>query len=233
MVWPVDLLEDEYVDRLVGRLNRLEPYVQPEGCTLPLSPPFEIVLLYPDGSRVWAHGDPSGTCEHVTVQGGETWAGAPAILDTALAIIEDRRADIGPGEAVDQPRCPSSWQDVSYTAGAAAVSPESRAAATACRYSLDRGDPATITQSWDGVLQQQATVEDVAAVLRMVAQGSRSDPCGGDAYDLERTQDVLLVRDSFGDVQVVPTEPCWANELTGVRRYPSETLANEISDILN
>jgi hypothetical protein len=233
LVWPADRLEDVYVDRLVKNLNGLEPYVQPEACTLPLSPPFDIVLLYPDGSKVWAHGDPSGTCEYVAVQGGEAWAGAPALLDRALGIIEDRRADVGPGATIEQPRCPVEWQDVSSTAGAAAVSPDSRVAVTACRYTLERGDPATITQSWDGLLEKQATVEDAETVVRLVADGSRSDPCGGAAYDLEPTQDVLLVRDSFGDVQVVSTAPCWSNLLTGVRRYPSAALANEVADILD
>jgi len=108
-------------------------------------------------------------------------------------------------------------------------------AASACRYLLEPPAPGTITQSSDGTLQQSVTVdnESSASLVRLVADGSRSDPCGGVAYDLERRQDVVLVRDSDGDVHAVSTAPCWANDLTGSRRYPSEALATAVNDLLD
>lgn len=234
-VWPADTLRGTYVERLVARLNRLEPYAQPEGCTLVLSAPFDLVLLYRDGSKVWVNGDTSGSCENVAVLGGEVWAGAPAILRSALAIIARHRTDAGPLATIGPPECPSNWNEVAYTAGAAPVLPGSPVALAACRYLLESPAPGTITQSADGVLEQQATagVATSTSIVRMVAEGSQSDPCGGVASDLDRTQDVVLVRDSLGDVHVVSTTPCWANDLTGVRRYPSEALVNAVTDLLD
>lgn len=233
LVWPADTLRGAYVDRLVERLNRLEAYVEPEVCTLPGSPPFDLMLLYPDGSKVWVHGDTSGSCENVAVLGGEVWAGAPTILRSALAVIGDHRAAAGPIATINPPRCPTRWNEVSYTAGATPVMPGSPVAISACRYFLEPPDPGTITQSADGVLEKQATVDEAKTIVRMVAEGSLSDPCGGVAYDLDRTQDVVLIRDSFGDMHVVSTTPCWANELTGVRRYPSDALASAVTELLD
>jgi hypothetical protein len=178
-------------------------------------------------------GDTAGNCEHVTVLGGEVWSGAPGILRTALTLVEDQRADTAPVAPIEPPACPPRWNAVSYTAGAADVAPGAPVAVTGCRYLLDPPDPGTITQSADGVLQQQAIVEDPATLVRLIAEGSRVDPCGGVAYDLERTQDVLLVRDSHGDVQAVSTTSCWANQLTGVRRYPGSGLAQAVAEVLD
>ena len=232
MVWPADTLRGELVDRLVDRLNRLEPYVEPDACTLVLSPPFDLVLEYPDGSKVWVQGDTSGTCANLAVQGGKVWAGADTVLRSTLALVEDQRAKPAPTTPIEPAQCPEKWNGVSYTADADAVVPGSPVGVTACRYLLDPPAPGTITQSADGVLATQAPVEDPSAVLRKIAEGSRSDPCGGIAYDLNRTQDVLLVRDAYGDLQVVSTTPCWANELTGAHRYPSQDLASAVAHLL-
>lgn len=234
MSWPADTLRGEYVARLVARLNGLSPYVQPDVCTTPGSPPFDLVLEYADGARVWAHGDTAGSCEHLTVDGGGRWRGSPGVLVAARRLIEEQRAEVGPARSAPAAAtCPGSWNDVAYTDGASVLGPGSEVAVTACRYRLEKGDPATITQSWAGTLQHEAIVDDPQTVLRLVAAGSRADPCHGSSYDLDRTQDVLLVRDRYGDIHLVSTTPCWPNSLTGRRLYPSAELAGLVAGILD
>lgn len=233
LAWPADTLHGPDVAQLVARLNHLEPFKQPPVCTLPLSPGFDLVLAYPDGSRVWAHDDTSGSCANVAVDGGRAWTGAAQLLHRTLALIESRRSVAGPVALGGDLRCPREWNDVSFTAGADAVRPDSTVTVTACRYHLDRPEPGTSTQSADGRLTGQVRVNDPTPLLRDVADGSRVDPCGGVDYDLARTQDVVLVRDRYGDVQVVSTTPCWANQLTGQRRYPSHALAHRVALLLS
>jgi hypothetical protein len=76
-------------------------------------------------------------------------------------------------------------------------------------------------------------VNDPATLVRAVGDGSRTDPCGGVDYDLNPIQDVILVQDRYRDTQVVSTAPCWANELTGQRRYPSRSLAERVARLLS
>lgn len=232
LAWPADTLRGPDVAQLVARLNRLTPYKQQRPCTLPLSPGFDLVLAYPDGSRVWVHGETSGSCANVAVHGGRRWTGADKILRGTLALIRSRRSAAGPAASNRVAPCPRRWNDVSYTAGADPVRPGIPVTITACRYRLAL-DPSIITQSADGRLSRKVRVTNPKPLVREVADGSRVDPCGGVAYDLSRTQDVLLVRDSYGDVQVVSTTPCWANELSGQRRYPSQALAHRVSALLS
>lgn len=232
LAWPADTLRGPEVAQLVARLNRLAPYKQRPPCTVPGSPGFDLVLAYPDASRVWVHGDTSGSCANVAVRGGRVWTGADKILRGTLALIESRRSVAGPAASNRVARCPRKWNDVSYTAGAGPVRPGNPVTVTACRYRLDL-DPGTITQSADGRLTRQVRVTNPKRLVREVADGSRVDPCGGVAYDLSRTQDVLLVRDSYGDVQVVSTTLCWANELSGQRRYPGQALARRVAALLS
>jgi hypothetical protein len=236
LVWPADTLYGREVRRLVVQLNRLKPYVQPTSCTLVLSPGFDLVLMYPDGSRVWVNGETSGTCEHVTVHGGREWVGAPRVLRSTLNLIKTRRATDGPAAVTTDVACPRRWNDVSFTAGATRLrpgTPDTKAVvAIACRYRLHL-DPRYITQSAAGGLVEQARVNDPATLVRAVGDGSRTDPCGGVDYDLNPIQDVILVQDRYGDTQVVSTAPCWANELTGQRRYPSRSLAERVARLLS
>jgi len=234
MVWPADTLRGPAVARLVKRLNRLEPYKQPAVCEAVLSPGFDLVLAYPDGSRVWMDGDTSGNCANIAVRGGQRWTGADQVLRRALTLIESRRRVVGP-TAVNRGEgtCPRRWNDVAYTGGADPVKPRDSVTVTACRYRLDRPEPDTITQSADGRLTNQVRVNSPGPLLREVINGSRVDPCGGVAYDLKRTQHVLLVRDGYGDTHVVSTTPCWASQLSGQRRYPSSTLTRRVTALLS
>lgn len=232
MLWPADTLRGAYVDRLVSRLNNLERYVEPNGCSLPYYPPFDLVLLYPDGLKVWAHGDTAGTCANFAVQGGEAWTGSMEVLNATQALIDAQRAKRGPPRSVSPAQCPQSWNDVSYTAGAQTLRPRTEVSLTACRYRLDQGDPNTITQSWAGRLTAQIEVKDPKSLMRAIAQGSRTDPCDGVNYDLDRTQDTVLIWDAYGDVQVASTTPCWPYNFTGPRLYPSAALAESVGDLL-
>ena len=233
MTWPADTLHGRSVTELVDTLNRLRPYDQPSVCTLVGGAGFDLVLAYPDGSRVWLDGDTSGTCANIAVRGGDIWDGAGQILHRTLAFIEaDRRAtgarDPGPDRG-----CPRSWQDVAYTDGAEPVRRRTAVTVTACRYHLDRPDPGTITQSSDGRLTRMVRVAHPEPLVRMALRGSRRDPCHGVAYDLGRTQDVLLVRDGYGDTQLVSTTPCWAHQLSGQRRYPGAPLGERVAALLS
>lgn len=230
-LWPADTLRDDYVQPLVAHLNGLPKYRQPEYCELIGGPSFEIELLYRDGSKIWIEGATGGNCAHIEVQGGEAWGGAEGVLRQALALIEDQRAVVGRAASVEPANCPQSWQDVFNTAGAAPFTTGSRVAITACRYHLGPPKPNRITQSWQGTLRAQLAVEDPRTFLKLLAESSRFSPCDGRDYDLDRTQDILLIRDAFGDQHVVSTTPCWPNQATGQRRYPSDSLANAVADL--
>lgn len=230
-LWPADTLRDDYVQPLVARLNGLAKYRQPEYCETIGGASFEIELLYRDGSRIWIEGNPAGNCAHIEVRGGEAWGGADGVLRHALALIEDQRAVTGRPASVEPANCPQSWQDVSNTAGVSPVTAGSRVAITACRYHLGPPEPNHITQSWQGTLRAQLAVKDPRTFLELLAENSRCDPCDGHDYELDRTQDILLIRDAFGDQHVVSTTPCWPNQATGQRRYPSDSLANAVADL--
>lgn len=233
MAWPADTLRGQEVARLVGRLNRLQPYEQPPVCEMILSPGFDLLLVYPDGSRVWIDGDTSGNCANVAVRGGQRWTGADQILRATVDLIESRRRVAGLTAVGTYATCPRAWNDVAYTAGADPLRPGHAVTVTACRYRLDRPEPGTITQSAGGRLTAQVRVSNPRPLLREVVNGSRLDPCDGVAYDLARTQEVLLVQDGYGDSQVVSTTPCWANQLSGQRRYPSATLTRSVTALLS
>lgn len=230
-LWPADTLRHDYVQPLVARLNGLAKYTQPEYCEAIGGPSFAIELLYRDGSKIWVEGDTAGNCAHIEVQGGEAWGGGDGVLRHALALIGDQRAVVERAASVEPANCTQSWQDVFNTAGAAPVTTGSRVAITACRYHLGPPEPNHITQSWQGTLRAQLAVKDPRTFLELLAESPRFDPCEGHDNDLDRTQDILLIRDAFGDQQVVSTTPCWPNQATGQRQYPSDSLANTVADL--
>lgn len=232
MAWAGETLRGRAVTRLVERLNGLEPFEQPSVCDLVLSAGFELVLGYRDGSRVRVDGDTSGNCAHLTVHGGRKWTGADQLLRETLVLIDRHRRtvhDVGFDTAL---RCPRQWNDLTYTAGATRVVPGDRVTVLACRYRLEP-EPGTITQSWDGTVTDSVRVRNPQGFVRMAVQGTRVDPCNGVAYDLALTQDVLLVRDRYGDTHVVSTTACWANQLSGPRRYPTPSLTKQVASLLS
>lgn len=233
MAWPSDALEGAPLSRVVSKLNNLPPYVEPEACDLPLSIGFNLVLAYPDGSTVLVNGDTSGSCEHVTVAGGSEWAGAPSVLDTLRDALRDQRAAVGPVDDPQAADCPQSWQDVAFTLDARSVEAGDPVAVTACEYRLENGDPNTITQSWDGTLVEQIVAERAQELVRQAVEGSRDDPCNGVAYELDHTQQILLVRDGWGDVHTVPTEPCWPSTFSGQRRYPTDSFRAAVNQLVD
>ena len=232
MAWPADTLRGPTVTRLVERLNGFEPFEQPSVCELVLSAGFDVVLAYPDGSRVRVDGDTSGNCAHLTVRGGQKWTGADRLLRHALALIAKQRRTVKDASMATTLTCPRQWDNVTYTAGAADVDPGDQVRVLACRYRLDP-EPSTITQSWDGNLVNSVRVRKPQPLLREAVTGTRVDRCNGVAYDLAITQDVLLIRDRYGDTHVVSTTACWANRLSGPRRYPTPPLTRQVATLLS
>ena len=232
MAWPADTLRGPEVTRLVERLNGLEPFERPSACDLgPLRPGFDLVLAYPDGARVRVNGDTSTNCAHLTVRGGRKWTGADQLLRQALALIDKHRRTAKNASMATTPTCHRQWNNVTYTARAAPVEPGDRVTVLACRYRLEP-EPRTITQSWDGKLVNSARVNRPQPLVREAVRGTRVDPCNGVEYDLANTQDVLLIQDGFGDTHVVSTTACWANRLSGPRRYPTRHLARQVASLL-
>jgi len=232
MEWPHDVLEAGLVDRLVERVNGLTPYIDQPSCQAVLGYTFELALRYTDGSTVWLEGDTSGNCESLVVEGGDAWKGAYEVLRLTRNLVAQSRVPSGDATIPRPAECPVSWQDVSYTHGADPVSSDSAVAITACRYELDH-KRRFITQSSQGALIKHVVVENPRPLVREIESGSRVDPCDGVNYDLESVEDVLLVRDVWGDVQVVSTAPCWPSTATGSRLYPSENLAEQVSALLD
>jgi len=232
VAWPGDTLRGPAVTHLVERLNGFAPFEQPSWCDLVLSAGFVLVLAYADGSRVRVNGDTSGNCSHLTVRGGQQWTGADQLLRRTLALIDKQRRTVQGASTATTLTCPRQWNNVTYTAEAAPVEPGDRVTILACRYRLDP-EPRTITQSWDGRLVNSVPVRKPQPLVREAVTGARVDPCNGIDYDLAITQNVLLIQDRHGDTHVVSTTACWANQLSGPRRYPTPTLARQVASLLN
>ena len=230
--WPSDVLRGAAVGRLEDRVNDLQPFVQPQYCEAIGGPGFTVVLAYADGAQVRMSGGTAGNCASLDVDGGRSWADPAPVLDLALALIRQQRADLPPPTDPAPPTCPEDWQSVGGTAGAAPVAAADPVTITACRYALQL-DPRHITQSADGVLRAQVGVDDPAVLVRAIARGSRVDPCGGHDFDLDRIQEVLLVQDRHGDVHVVSIARCEPNHLTGPRRYPDAALGDLVGLLLD
>lgn len=233
MAWPGDTLRGPTVTRLVERLNGFEPFEQPSECESVGSAGFDLVLAYPDGSRVRVDGDTAGNCAHLTVRGGQRWTGADQLLRQALALIDNQRRTVKDASIATDPACPRQWNNVTYTAGAADVEPGDQVTVLACRYRLGPPEPRTITQSWDGKLVNSVRVKNPQPFVREAVTGTRVDPCNGVAYNLAITQNVLLIQDRYGDTHVVSTTACWANRLGGPRRYPTPPLARQVASLLS
>lgn len=231
MAWPGDTLRGSRVTRLVERLNGFKPFEQPSACDLVLSPGFDLVLAYPDGSRVRVDGDTSGNCANLTVRGSQQWTGADQLLRQTLALIDKHRRTVKDASMATTPACPKQWNNVTYTTGAAHVEPGDQVTVLACRYRVNP-ERNTITQSWDGKLVNSVRVREPQALLREAITGTRVDPCNGVGYDLAITQDVLLIQDGYGDTHVVSTTACWANQLSGPRRYPTPPLRRQVASLL-
>lgn len=232
LAWPGDTLRGPTVTRLVERLNGFEPFTQPSACDLVLSAGFDLVLAYPDGSRVRVDGDTSGNCAHLTVRGGQKWTGADQLLRQTLALIDKQRRTVRDASMAPALTCPRQWNNVTYTAGAAHVGPGDQVTVLACRYRLDP-EPSSTTQSWDGRLVNSVRVRNPQRLLPGAVTGTRVDPCNGVAYDLTLTQNVLLIQDRYGDTHVVSTTACWANDLSGTRRYPTPPLMRHVASLLS
>ena len=232
MAWPGDTLRGPAVTRLVERLNGFEPFEQPSVCELVLSAGFDLVLAYPDGSRVRVDGDTSGNCAHVTVQGGQEWTGAAQLLRQTLTLIDSHRRTVNDASTDTALTCPRRWNNATYTAGATPVEPGDQVTVLACRYRLDP-EPSTITQSWGGKLVNSVRVREPQPLVREAVKRTRVDPCNGVAYDLAMTQDILLIQDRYADIHLVSTAPCWANRLSGPRRYPTPHLKRQVAALLS
>lgn len=232
MAWPGDTLRGPAVTRLVERLTDFEPFEQPSVCGLVLSAGFDLVLAYPEGSRLRVDSDTSGNCAHLTVQGRQTWTGADQLLRETLALIDSHRWTVNDASMDTALTCPRRWNNVTYTAGATPVEPGDQVTVLACRYRLDP-EPSIITQSWDGKLVQSVRVRKPQSLVREAATNTRVDPCNGAAYDLAMTQDILLIQDRHGDIHVVSTAACWANRLSGPRRYPTPHLTRQVASLLS
>jgi hypothetical protein len=232
MAWPRDTLRGPAVTRLVERLNGFERFEQPSVCGLVLSAGFDLVLAYPDGSRVRVDGVTSGNCAHLTVQGGQRWTGADQLLRETLALIDTHRRTVNDASMDTALTCPRRWNNATYTAGAKPVEPGDQVTVLACRYRLDP-EPSTITQSWGGKLVHSVRVWKPQPLVREAVTRTRVDPCNGVAYDLALTQDILLIQDRHGDTHVVSTAACWANRLSGPRRYPTPHLTRQVASLIS
>jgi hypothetical protein len=225
--WPIDTLTGNDAEQLADELNAMPPYdpTADYGCTTRV--PFDLVLRYADGRRVWIEG--ARKCGLVSVQGGQKWNGAATLSDLALRLIGQRRAAHPATNAPVPPQCPLKWSNVADTIGAKPVTAASEVAVTACQYRLDPGSPRFASERATGRLDLQAVVNQPAAMLRTALAGTPTDPCNGQNYALAAVQHLLIVRDRFGDISVVSTEPCWPSTLSGTSRYPSSTLAAEVA----
>jgi hypothetical protein len=207
----------------------MRPFVQPRLCQAIGGPSFDLMLAYPDGSRVLLEGSVAGNCAHMEAPDGSTWIGSQRILNEALALIRQQRRQEGPSQHPAPPRCPEQWQDVFTTTNVDPVRVDTPVGVTACRYRL-RLNPGHIDQSANGSRLDQVVVTNPGPLLTKIRAGGTADPCQGKDYRLDPVQDLLLVRNVWGDINVVTANaPCWPNTLTGARRYPTEALAEEVA----
>jgi hypothetical protein len=233
-LWPNDILRGRYVERLIARVNQMRPFVQPPRfCQAVGGPSFDLVLAYPDGSQARLTGSVAGNCARLEAADGSSWRDPEPVLRDALALIEEQRQQDGPSHHPDPASCPERWQDVFITVNADPLAKGAPVAVTACQYRLHL-NPRFTDQSANGPLRGEVVATDPASLLAMARAGGRVDPCHGKDYRLDPVQDLLLVRNAWGDVNVVTTDaPCWPNTLTGPRRYPTQALADEVAALFS
>jgi hypothetical protein len=228
-LWPDDTLRGRFVEGLVARVNQMRPFVQPRMCDLVGGPSFNLMFAYPDGSQVLLKGSVAGNCAHFEAPDGTSWRSPAPILSDALALVREQRGEDGPSRHPTPAPCPEMWQDVFTTANVGALAEGAPVAVTACRYRLHLNQR-HIDQSANGPLLGQFVVTDPVGLLGAARDGGRIDPCHGKDYRLDPVQDLLLVRSGWGDVNVVTADaPCWPNNLSGPPRYPTKTLAHQVS----
>lgn len=237
-VWPGDVISGPAAADLAERLNELAPVEGPPEVPTPgevascqqRAPAFTLVLRYADGRRVLVESGAAADCELLSVDGGRAWLGASEIRAAALQAIEDQRVQRGPLGPPVAPLCPKRWAKVADIVGAAPVTAATPVAVTACQYRLD-DEAANLRAGGNarGELVWERVVREPDAVMATALAGVPEDPCGGAAYDLATTQRILLVRDGYGEIQVVSAEPCWPSVLTGESRYPSSALASALA----
>lgn len=238
-VWPVETLTGSAAEELAAALNALEPASprtdgggnteRSERC--PPSTNYSLVLRYPNGTRTWVRGGNQDDCERLTAPDGEQWTGATRISTLALTLIDQQRATRGPRPAPIPPQCPVDWRNLGGTVGADPIDASTPVAITACQYRLAGKERSFSSPRLAGRLDLQALVNQPDTLLRDVLAGEPTDPCSGQDFDLDGVQRVLYVRDAFGDLSVVPTEPCWPNTVAGRTQYPSGVLADRVASL--
>lgn len=230
--WPGDTLTGEGAASLTAAINDLAPYDAGADPACPRTEPFALVLRYADGSRVWLRGDGGADCARLTVRGGQVWSGAADISALALQLIDQQRTQRPGTRDPIPPLCPQEWRNVATTIGVGPVTPDDTVAMTACQYRLETPDGFSLTDpDATGRLDLQAVVGDPRSLLHAATEGSPEDPCDGRSFRLAATQRVLILRDVHGDIQVVPTERCWASTLSGTAAYPSPALVAQVADL--
>lgn len=103
---PDDLVEGDLTP-LVDALADLEPTPdEPYDCTFQGGPGYDLLLRFSRDRYARIHGD-TGGCGVVSVASGD-WFGADAVLDAALALVEQQRDRLPAPTAIpDRPDCPS------------------------------------------------------------------------------------------------------------------------------
>lgn len=219
-VWPDDVIDGPAVADLVEHINDLTPYVAPQICTEPLAPSFDLVLAYPDGRQVHLHGDRSGNCANLAVEGGRQWARPGDVLQRALTLIQDERAVDTPMDAV-APTCPATIAESRTTLEAAPVSATSDIAITLCRYRPT------------GELQTSAAVAAPETLVRLMTRGSTEQRCQTASDDAERGRELVVVQDAHGDQVTATTQRCRPSSVTGTYRYPTASFIAKVVQLLD
>jgi hypothetical protein len=219
-VWPDDVIDGPAVAELVDEINALSPYEDPDVCTQPLVPSFDLVLAYADGSQVRMHGDRSGSCANLAVHGGGQWARPDDVLQRALALVREERASHPLADPVS-PGCPDSPADATTTLEAAPVAATSDVAISLCRYRAS------------GQLQTSTVVRSPALLTRLLVKGSTSKPCDVAPDDAERRRELIVLQDVHGDRQTATTQRCRPNAVTGAYRYPVDAFVAEVVQLLD
>ncbi|MFL6061308.1 MAG: hypothetical protein ACJ72E_08760 [Marmoricola sp.] len=220
--WPADTRTGADAAHVAAAINALRPLDGSHSRPCFVSVPFELVLRYSDGRRVTT----SGTrCNGLTV-GSRSWMGPASISDLVLRLIDQQRDAIGPRPSPIPAQCPLKWQNLGATLGARPVSAGDDVAVTACQYRL--GDRRVNRST--GSLDFQSILTEPTSVLADALTGTQTS-CARLEDTLARVQQVLIVRDAYGDIHLVPADRCRTNTLAGRSQYPSAALVTDLADL--